>query len=393
MQKKCNKKNSHDGGFTMIELVMVLAVMSIMLPALLIYIKDSNLMMTQKAASVFMRQVGMAAETYVTDHYQALLSTSTSTVATEIPIATLINDDYLSATFNTMNPWYQNYKIYVLEPSTDDLALFVLTEGGQGHDPDRPDFGTKVIPKTANMIGAEGGYVPTGLLTGEPNTMIQGAYGGWSFAFAGTNIPNPGSAHLAYYKYFVDGTADDTDDYLHRVVVPGRPELNRMQTTLDMDGNNILMGDGDVGGGAGEGVGRINFERHTQGDFPCTAHDNNDGSLYFDRDRGLLLCRKGQLEQINDTGNTGSMQLAKIVTHGSIINKPTCPTSLPTPQIFLSPAMFSEDAQFRSIQAVQTWAVDQGSRWVVRMRIMANGSWMSPNNTYGKIMATVTCGP
>jgi len=393
MPKKSDKNDNHESGFTLIELVMVLAVMSVMLPALLIYIKDSNLMMTQKAAAAFMRQVGMAAETYISDHYQDLLNSSTDTVATEIQIATLINDDYLSATFNTMNPWYQNYEIYVLEPSPDDLALFVLTEGGQGYDADRPDFGTKVIPKTANMIGAEGGYVPTGLLAGEPNTMIQGAYGGWNFTFAGTNIPNPGSAHLAYYKYFVDGAADDSSDYLHRVTVPGRPELNRMQTTLDMDGNTVLMGDGDVGGGAGEGVGRINFERHTQGDFPCTVGEENDGSLYFDRNRGLLLCRKGKLEQINDTGNTGSMQFARIVTHGATVNKPTCPSSLPTPQIFLSPVIFSENANFRAIQAVQTWAINQGSSWGVRMRIMANGSWLYPNGTYGKIMATVVCGP
>ncbi len=263
------------------------------------------------------------------DHYQDLTNLSTDTVATAIPVTTLIADNYLPASFKTTNPWAQNYNVYVLKPSVNDLMLLVLTENGKGYDPNRPDFSTKTVPKTANMIGAEGGYVPARVLASEPNTIVQGAFGGWNFTFAGTNIPNPGSAHLAYCKYFADGAA--TDDYLYRIAFPGRPDLNRMYTSLDMDGHTILMGDGDVGGGDGEGVGRINFEEHTEGDFSCAPGNDDGGSLYFDDDQGLFLCRQGSLYRINDTGNTGSFQASMIVANGMTISKPSCPTTLPNP--------------------------------------------------------------
>lgn len=47
----------------------------------------------------------------------------------------------------------------------------------------------------------------------------------------------PGAGHLATALFFQDGAI--ANEYLYRNAVPGHPELNRMNTTLDMGGNNI----------------------------------------------------------------------------------------------------------------------------------------------------------
>lgn len=386
------KNRSNQSGFTIIELLMVMVLIAIMLPGLFIYLQISNERMLQKATAGYMEQLGNAVKEYVLDNYSTLTASSTASVSTSIPLSTLTAGNYLPATFGAQNPYKQDYQIYILEPSANDLLAIILTANGQMYDAANPKFGTQTIPKAAAMIGAGGGYIPTGIIATEPNTIIQGVFGGWKFTFAGTDVPNPGAAHLAYQKYFVDGTAEN--DYLYRNAVPGRPDLNMMATNLDMDGHTILMGDGDLGGGDTEGVGRVNFEEHSEGDFPCTPGDDNSGALYYDNTKGLLLCRNGTLYRVNDSGNTGSFQSSMIVADGMVIPKPTnCPTNLPNPQIFFAMAMASENNIFRPLQGIQTWAIDNGASWTAHIRVQANGSWFTPNSNYGRILSILTCAP
>ncbi|HBO9536458.1 TPA: shufflon system plasmid conjugative transfer pilus tip adhesin PilV, partial [Pseudomonas aeruginosa] len=48
---------------------------------------------------------------------------------------------------------------------------------------------------------------------------------------------SPGAGHLATALFFDDGAL--TNDYLYRNSVAGHPEVNRMNTSIDMGGNNL----------------------------------------------------------------------------------------------------------------------------------------------------------
>ena len=387
-------KGNDEKGFTLLELVIATAIIGVLMP-LLIRLADMGLeTLSQKNVGEHLARVSKAAREYTLANYTALQGTSTNTVGTVVPFATLIADGHLPANFRVTNGWGQAYQIYVLEPNAGNLQTIVLTTGGRDQTTSSPGFADRMVPNAAANAGATGGYIPTGNVPGEANTVLQGALGGWTFTFAGTNVPNPGTGHLGSMQYF--SAADiDASDYLHRVAVPGAPELNAMTVNLDMDGNTILMGGtGDLGGGDNEGVGSINFEDLAVGAYACANNDDVGGRLFFNDTEGLFLCRQGQLHRINDTGNSGGFQSAGIVSHGDIIPKPACSTARPTPRIYFSTSMASENDVFRPIQAIQPWAVDNGDgTWTTNFQLMANGDYINPDPAYGRILALLTCEP
>lgn len=349
---------------------------------------------SEKNVGEHLARVSQAAKEYTLANYSALQATATNTVATAVPFATLIADGHLPANFSTTNGWGQSYQIYVLEPNAGNLQTIVTTTGGRDQAISPAGFADRMVPSAAANAGTTGGYVPSGTVPGETNAVLQGALGGWTFTFAGTNVPNPGTGHLGSMQYF-SAADNDANDYLHRVSVPGAPELNAMTVSLDMDGNTILMGgNGDLGGGDNEGVGSINFEDLALGAYACANDDDTGGRLFFNDAEGLFICRQGELHRINDTGNTGGFQSAGIVGHGDIVPKPACSATRPNAKIYLTSSMASENDIFRPIQADQPWAVDNGNgTWTVNFRLMANGDYMNPDPAYGRVLALLTCEP
>jgi len=384
---------NNEKGFTLLELMIATTAILVLLPFLLMFSDLGSDALTEKNIGEHLNRVSEAVNEYVLANYVTLQGTSTDTVATGVPFATLIAEGYLPANFRATNGWSQAYQIYVLEPNAGNLQAIVITTGGRDQTTSKAGFANRMVPNAAANAGTIGGYVPSGTVPGETNTVLQGALGGWTFTFAGTNVPNPGTAHLGSMQYF-SASDNDANDYLHRVAVPGAPELNAMTVNLDIDGNSILMGVGDVGGGDNEGVGRINFEDLAVGAYACSVGDDAGGTLYFNDTQGLFICRQGQLHRINDTGNSGGFQSAGIVAHGDIIPQPSCPDSRPNPMIFLASSMASENDIFRPIQAIQPWAVDNGDgTWTVNFRIMANGDYLNPDPVYGRELALLTCEP
>ena len=373
----------------MIELLLALAIIGVVTPAVFSMIEAGTTEKLKQVAAGQMRQVEAAAKAYTQANYAALVASSTATTATTVTVATLQAGGYLPAGFVNRNPWKQTYAVYVLEPTANKLMTIVLTTGGQGHSASMPKFGNLDIPSTAAQIGATGGYIPTGTVTGQSSSTILGAFGGWQFTLTPTNIPNPGAGHLASLVYFESATA--TGNWLSRVAVGGQPELNQMSTTLDMNSNSIIMGDADVGGGDGEGVRSINFEDHLTTDIGCAAGDNLGGGLFYNDAQGLFLCRQGQQVLISDSKNAALFKDATVVQHGTSIPKPTCPASAPTAEIYTAPAMVSDNGNGYPLQGVQTWATNMGANWTVNMLIQTREGYVWPNATYGKILVITRC--
>lgn len=379
----------NEAGFTLIEVLAAVTIMAILFPAMMTLMNLGSSKARQRTAAEQLKQVHRAATEYIQANYATLQGTATASNSVSVSVADLKTGSYLPATFQTTNPWNQTYTLYVTQPSADNLQGLVVTSGGTGHTAAHPEFGNRIIPEAAAMAGAIGGYFPTGDIPGQAAGVVQGAYGGWQFALAGTDIPNPGGGHFAALAYFSAGTL--ANDYLYRVEIPGHPELNTMSTHLYMAGNRINMGGGDVGGAGAEGIGRLNFETgKLHSDFPCASSDD-EGTVFFDQDEGLYVCRNGVKEIIADTGNSGLFQTATIASAGDVIAKPVCPTgAAPNPEIFTVPVMYHDDT-YQLLRGVQAWATDLGSDWQVHLQVLTGAGWTTPT-TSAKIQVITQCG-
>jgi len=304
---------SERGDF-MVGAALALTLFLLMTPLLFQVTDDADTKTRGAIVAGQLKKIVEAAGQYVTANYASLESVATATVPVYVDVDGLITDGFLPEGTSDTNAWGQTYGIYVLQPNAGDLQAFVLTEDGRSYtSTDEPEFAATEVPAAASLIGASGGYVPTGLVPTESESSLQGVGGGWTFSFEGTSVPNPGPGHLGAMVWFADGAM--AQDYLYRVSVPGRPELNQMQTELDMNGNNIMMGDAAVGGGDGAGVREINFESHELAEFSCAFGDDYEGQMFFvnrgpesDPDEarksgGTYLCRDGELLKMYDEGN------------------------------------------------------------------------------------------
>lgn len=378
----------NEAGFTLIEVLAAVTIMAILIPSVLALMNLGSGKARQRTAAEQLKQVHRAATEYIQANYATLQAAATASDSVSVSVADLKSGGYLPATFQTTNPWNQTYTLYVTQPSAGNLQGLVVTSGGEGHTAAQPAFGNRIIPETAAMAGAIGGYFPTGDIPGQAAGVVQGAYGGWQFALAGTDIPNPGAGRLAALAYFSSGTL--ANDYLYRVEIPGYPELNTMSTNLHMAGNRINMGGGDVGGAGAEGIGRLNFEGKLHGDFPCASSDD-EGTVFFDQDEGLYVCRNGEKEIIADTGNSGLFQSATIASNGDLIPKPLCPSGVASnPQIFVTPAIFYDDTH-QLLRGVQAWATNVGDDWQVHIQVLTPAGWMTPVGDGGKVQVITRC--
>lgn len=216
-----------------IALLFGLVAMAILMPTLFYTAQQSQQVILSSSAAQQMSAITQAANQYVSDNYQSLVSTTSPTSPNSITLSTLIASGYLPPGFNATNAFGQTWQIEALQPAAGQLQVLVSSFGGQSID-------GKTNARIAAQAGAQGGVIGggTGNLAVPGCTAGQacGAYGGWSVATA--NYTNMAPGHLAALLAFNSGGALKTD-YLYRIAIPGHPELNQMQANLDMGGNNL----------------------------------------------------------------------------------------------------------------------------------------------------------
>ena len=380
-------------GFAMMDVLAAITIFALLIPGMVTFMQLSTQSTEKKVAAEHMSRVAAAAEQYVMDNHASIVSSATGSTSVSVSLSDLDSGGYLPSGHAGQNPWNQSYSIHALNPEDQDIHLILMTTGGKGYSASNTDFATKVVPSAAAMIGSQGGYIPTGDLSGESTNVVQGAFGGWSFDLSGTDISNPGAGHLAYSRYVDQDQYGN--DYLYRDEVPGHPEVNRMTTELDMDGNTIQMGDGNVGGEDGEGARKVNFEDHEAGDFTCSDNDDYGGSVFYDRSEGLFVCKRGEKVKVSDSLNTSAFKSVQIVGNEETINKPSCgsggDTQATDPRVYVMPVHYSADNTGRYIKSVQTWAQDLGGSWRAVMRVLTDQGWMRPGSSYGKMMVLTEC--
>ncbi|CAG9165713.1 shufflon system plasmid conjugative transfer pilus tip adhesin PilV [Cupriavidus pinatubonensis] len=184
------------------------------------------------AAASQMLVFDKAALQYVQDQAATLVAQATATVPVSVTPAMLASGGYLPTGFSATNVFGQTWLLQVLQPTANNLQALVTTQGG------RAITDTRQLVQIAAQAGAQGGFVPYAGQNGDPTmvpTNAYGAYGAWQVPLA--SFTNPGSGRLASLLAFTGAQANN--GYLYRVQVPGHPELNKMQTAIDMGGNDL----------------------------------------------------------------------------------------------------------------------------------------------------------
>ena len=239
-----------------------------------------------------MQQVSQAAQAYIQANYSAVEADSTASSPATITVSMLQNTGYLPNAFSAANPFGQLWQVQVLQPTPGQLQALVLTQGGT-------QIGQVQAPMIAAQAGAQGGFVPYNGQYGTLNdTVAHGAYSGWQVSMSG--YTNPGPGHLAALLAFNNGNLEN--NYLYRVAVPGQPQLNTMQTNLNMGANSV------------NNANEVNAQSETlAGGNPNGQYGSLQiGSNYYYGDGSNAAVRTPGSFYIQNQNGSGSAQIAEV---------------------------------------------------------------------------------
>ncbi|UIF89236.1 shufflon system plasmid conjugative transfer pilus tip adhesin PilV [Cupriavidus sp. UYPR2.512] len=377
------------------------------------------------AAASQMLVFDKAALQFVQDESATLVAQATASVPVNVTPAMLINGGYLPAGFSATNVFGQTWLLQVLQPTPNNLQALVTSQGG------RPITDTRQLVQIAAQAGAQGGFVPYAGQNGDPTMVANrayGAYGAWQVPLA--NYTNPGSGRLASLLAFTGAQANN--GYLYRVQVPGHPELNRMQTSIDMGGNDVsnaarvtattaLTSSGDTyltsTGAPGTACGVETSSRRSTtgtGHVICsggiwqsvgTAVANiyeglwcgNNGQIATSATNVGYVCKGNRYIALNSA--LGSMTVTRKienVTDGMWIAKDNCPTGSAWALYTPKQQMINISGNvLPPIQGVYFWLNDYGTHWYAQASAVSTAAWYSGNDVGaigGQLVGTVTTG-
>ncbi|MBJ9686542.1 shufflon system plasmid conjugative transfer pilus tip adhesin PilV [Burkholderia vietnamiensis] len=212
------------GAITLVETLGVLIVASLVMPAVWGWLSDDADAKINRATADHDKQVVLAAAQYIKDNYAVALANATASTPATITVPMLQSQypQMFGTGFSAKNPYAQTVTIQAYQPTAGTLDTVIVTSGGQA-------ISEGNMRKIAQLVGGAGGYISSA----NPN-VANGIYGAWG----PKTIPSsPGAGHMVYSLMFQNGAL--VSDYLYRKAVPGHPELNQMNTAIDMGGNNL----------------------------------------------------------------------------------------------------------------------------------------------------------
>lgn len=226
-------------GLTLLEVLVSLGIMATIMTGVVALTNQQSEDTRASVTALHLKTVGDAANEYIKDNYASLTGIATATNPALIRVSDLIAGGYLSAGYSVPNVRQQDACVLVLEPTPNNLAGMVVTEGGDTID-------DLTLGQVAATIGAAGGGIYS-----TDTTTFRGSMGGWNTPignFANANhlaqkcngtagAITLAAGHPVMALWFADGASVSAT--LYRDAVPGNPTLNTMNTP-------ILMGAGTV---------------------------------------------------------------------------------------------------------------------------------------------------
>lgn len=238
-------------GMTLVEVLAALAIASALLVGLSGMIGDSIDELKEQQAALQQTQVVAAASRYVAANYSDLVAGTGAGAVTAVTVAQLKTAGFLSSGFAVTNPYQQSTCVLVRQPAAGKLDALVAGYGGSAI-PDR------AIASVAMMAGQGGGYVSAaqpGTARGASWELVTTAYQG--VACAGTTVLDGTAGHDGGHlvsSLFYDGPGQLSTDFLYRDTVPGRPQLNQMNTPLGFAGAALVTPGTACGSAAAIGI-------------------------------------------------------------------------------------------------------------------------------------------
>ena len=180
------------------------------------------------------RQVSDGLAGYTKAYAGAIEGVATATKPAVIPLYALIATGFLPSGTNSLDPYGQTVVGEILQPSPGILVGAVVTQGGT------PPAGSH-LNQLATLIGAQGGFVPTSDILSLPGicgtNCYQGSGGTWQATFSQYPFTGVGPGSLIALQSY--NANNMPQDFLYRSNVPGFPQANQMQTSINMNGNNL----------------------------------------------------------------------------------------------------------------------------------------------------------
>ena len=223
-----NTKNKQiHKGLTLIEASVVIVLIMLMMAVASVYWKNATNNAEYNSTATQLNTVTSAAIDYVHDNYTNISKNVSAGHPTYITGQQLRDAGYLMTGYSLTNNSHQDYEVAIgVNPKfTDRLVGFVLTQNGTEISMD----GLRTISAYA---GGMAGYV-------HDDNIAEGAYGGWKVTLTDYGM----TAKQGHLASFISsdklGANSDAGDRLYRYSVDGHPALNQMQTSIDMDSNDL----------------------------------------------------------------------------------------------------------------------------------------------------------
>ena len=296
-------------GLSLVETAGVLGVASIVMGMFANQMADNADTLKAKGVAEKMVEVHAAAQDYIKAKNTDLLA-AVGTEPVVIPVGrpdpaaavpsgpsglpSLQGAGLLPPNFIDRNGYNQRHALIVKKVTVsgvDRIEGVVTTYGGQ-------PIPNRQLGRIAGFVGASGGYVaPSG-------DQIVGLQGGWSAQTSdwgsAPETPTVGSV-VATTAYANDAVIND---YLYRNNI-GIPEANRMQTAIDMGGNNV------------DNASRVNTQSLVAGTSPGAIPSGT--KVYTDGDIRGINVWAAQTVNATDVVATGSVTANTIEANNSIV--------------------------------------------------------------------------
>ncbi|AXC66923.1 Shufflon protein B [Salmonella enterica subsp. diarizonae serovar 59:z10:-] len=217
-----------DRGFAMVGVAAALLIVLIMATMASGYMQDYLKSRQWQLMAAQTSRFTQAVESYSGRYYAEVQAASTTTKPVTVTAQMLKNTGFLPAGFRDTNSNGQQLKALLIRNAqhAELLQGLVITADGQ-------PLPYKALRQISLDISAGlGGYIRDG------RTAV-GAMNSWTVPLAGFGTSG-GNGHIAVLlsPETLTGAREDSDR-LYRFQVNGRPELNKMHTSIDMGGNNL----------------------------------------------------------------------------------------------------------------------------------------------------------
>lgn len=210
-------------GFSMVEMTLVLIVTSLILQTgVEMATAHTKRQITQRSAAT-MSRVADDIQTYMESNYFTLTAQLASAPGNVIEVdwLSLINGNLVSLDAVPLSPDGGDMRLFFTMRGDAIYSVVMSFDGNGSNFSPRPDPNTKFAGKVQ-------GHAPNDL-------------NGWDFSLSIPEIANLTGEDLTGNIGVVRQVSVDVnvDPYLHRIAIPGRPDLNQMLGDLDMGGFSI----------------------------------------------------------------------------------------------------------------------------------------------------------